>query len=290
MAITRVNHTYSDVSNTLTPAITIPAATTGNLLVILYLAYAQTNPTVAWSNVIGNAGTVFQQATGSTSTNNQDGPATAQMWYGTAAGADTSISANFTDAVASIDCFVFEYNAGAGLVFTFLSAAGLTNYPNGTSSIVGPSIVLSNTLSLIVGSQVDDSTNSVSVSSPFNYLTTLFGGVFGDDGQGPTDLLNAVAGTYQPTMTLVGASGNPMFTLAAWSAAASSTVYSQPDSRNYATFPNSSRSVNGTLIYDVQTSSNPAVPGTDSRTAGAPVASGTYPQNSRTPGTFGPGE
>ncbi len=67
-------------------------------------------------------------------------------------------------------------------------------------------------------------------------------------------------------------------------------AYSVPDCRNYGNFPNVSRSVNGTLIYDVQTSDNASVPGKDSRTAGAPVACGTYPQNSRTPGTFGPGE
>lgn len=71
------------------------------------------------------------------------------------------------------------------------------------------------------------------------------------------------------------------------------SVYSVPDCRNYGTFPNSSRDVNGTLIYDVQTSSNSAVPGTDSRAAGAPVdcrVSPNIPLNSRTPGTFGPGE
>jgi hypothetical protein len=71
------------------------------------------------------------------------------------------------------------------------------------------------------------------------------------------------------------------------------TYYSEPDCRatsTYPALPNTSRSVNGTLIYDVQTSSNSAVPGTDSRTALAPVACGTYPQNSRTPGTYGPGE
>jgi hypothetical protein len=67
-----------------------------------------------------------------------------------------------------------------------------------------------------------------------------------------------------------------------------SNYYSVPDSR---VTPNASRNVNGTLIYDVQTSSNPAVPGIDSRGPGvAPVASGTYPQNSRSPGVFGPGE
>ena len=56
-------------------------------------------------------------------------------------------------------------------------------------------------------------------------------------------------------------------------------AYSVPDCR---LVPNASENVNGTLIYDVQTSSNTdALPVVDSRAAGAPVASGTYPQNSR---------
>jgi hypothetical protein len=69
-----------------------------------------------------------------------------------------------------------------------------------------------------------------------------------------------------------------------------SLAYSIPDCRLYGNFPNFSVNVNGTLTY--------TVPSVDSRKAGAPVdsrtttptASGTYPQNSRTPGTFGPGE
>jgi hypothetical protein len=68
------------------------------------------------------------------------------------------------------------------------------------------------------------------------------------------------------------------------------TAYSVPDCRNYGIFPNKSRNVNQTLIYDVQTSSNSVVPGTDSRKAGAPVPSSSLPQNSRTSGVFGPGE
>lgn len=71
------------------------------------------------------------------------------------------------------------------------------------------------------------------------------------------------------------------------------TVYSVPDCRVAPFGPNTSRTVQGTKIYDVQTSSNPAVPGTDSRAAGAVVDSrvaAIVPQNSRTPGTFGPGE
>jgi hypothetical protein len=79
--------------------------------------------------------------------------------------------------------------------------------------------------------------------------------------------------------------------LAAFTVAAIIVIlpYSVQDCRDYATFPNSSRTLNATKIYDVQTSSNPAVPGTDSR-ASKPVDSSTQPQNSRTPGTFGPGE
>jgi hypothetical protein len=73
-----------------------------------------------------------------------------------------------------------------------------------------------------------------------------------------------------------------------------SGAYSVPDCRVAPAGPNSSRNVQGTLIYDVQTSSNPAVPGTDSRVSpNIPVdsrVSPNIPQNSRTPGTFGPGE
>jgi len=78
-----------------------------------------------------------------------------------------------------------------------------------------------------------------------------------------------------------------------WSGGITASPYSVPDCRNYGNFPNSSRDVQDTLIYDVQTSSNSAVPGTDSRAAGAPVddrVAAIIPLNSRTPGTFGPGE
>lgn len=69
-------------------------------------------------------------------------------------------------------------------------------------------------------------------------------------------------------------------------------VYSVPDCRVAPFGPNASRLVQGTKIFDVQTSSNPAIAPTDSR-ASKPVdsrVSANIPQNSRTPGTFGPGE
>lgn len=92
---------------------------------------------------------------------------------------------------------------------------------------------------------------------------------------------NGVLSTNPPTQ----GSNSPGF-----NCSAAAPPWSSIDCRNFGQFPNFFRVVNQTNIYDVQTSSNPAVPGADSRTAGAPTASGTYPQNSRTPGTFGPGE
>lgn len=73
-----------------------------------------------------------------------------------------------------------------------------------------------------------------------------------------------------------------------------SMPYSVPDCRNYATFPNASRNVQETLIYDVPSvDSRAAGAPVDSRAAGAPVDSRiapNIPENSRAPGIFGPGE
>ena len=51
------------------------------------------------------------------------------------------------------------------------------------------------------------------------------------------------------------------------------SVYSVPDCRIAPFGPNTSRAVNLTKIYDVQTSDNSAIPPVDSRSAGAPVDS-----------------
>jgi hypothetical protein len=70
-----------------------------------------------------------------------------------------------------------------------------------------------------------------------------------------------------------------------------STPYSVPDDRNYGNFPNDAVDVNGTETYTVPSvDSRAAGAPVDSRAAGAPVASAAYPQNSRTPGLYGPGE
>jgi hypothetical protein len=67
------------------------------------------------------------------------------------------------------------------------------------------------------------------------------------------------------------------------------TPYSSKDSRKV---PNLSRNVRGTLIYDVQTSDNAAIPPVNSRKARPPAdsrAAGNVPVNSRAPGVNGPG-
>lgn len=66
------------------------------------------------------------------------------------------------------------------------------------------------------------------------------------------------------------------------------SVYSVPDCRDYVTFPNLAINVNGTLTYTVPAHPSHSNP-TDSRTT-TPVSSGTYPQNNREAGVFGPGE
>jgi hypothetical protein len=57
------------------------------------------------------------------------------------------------------------------------------------------------------------------------------------------------------------------------------------DSRNYSPFPNGSLTVQGTITYTVQTSSNAVIPPTDSRKAGTVQdcrVSSIIPQNCRT--------
>jgi hypothetical protein len=132
-----------------------------------------------------------------------------------------------------------------------------------------------------------------------SYSGTSAGSVTAD-GSGNFTISGLVNGSYSITPSLTGYAFTPTsrsetvsgsnITGVNFTASVVPNAYSVPDCR--VTKPNSatSRTVNGTLIYDVQTSSNSAVPSTDSRADGAPSACGEYPQNSRTPGTFGPGE
>jgi hypothetical protein len=124
------------------------------------------------------------------------------------------------------------------------------------------------------------------------------------DGSGNYTIPNLANGSYTITPSKTGYTFSPTSASETVSGAditgvnfaASSgpvgTGYSVPDCRKSPYGPNASRNVQGTLIYDVQTSSNPAVPSKDSRAAGALADSRTapnIPENSRTPGVNGPG-
>ena len=104
----------------------------------------------------------------------------------------------------------------------------------------------------------------------------------------------SATGTYAATYTGDGAAYMcEIATFKGIAAPPPSGAYSVPDCRVPPAGPNANRTVNATKIYDVQTSSNPAIPPTDSRVApNIPVdsrVSPNIPQNSRTPGVYGPG-
>lgn len=115
------------------------------------------------------------------------------------------------------------------------------------------------------------------------------------DGSGNYTIPNLSNGPYTITPSKTGFTFSPTssnqtvssanITGVNFTATAMGNAFSVTDSRNYFIFPNASRNLNGTKIYDVQTSSNPAVPGKDCRVQGAPVDCRlnppNVPQNSR---------
>ena len=131
------------------------------------------------------------------------------------------------------------------------------------------------------------------------------------DSFGNYILPNLVNGSYTITPSLAGYTFSPSSSSQTMSGTNITGVnftaaqipigshYSVPDARNYGNFPNLSTNVNGTLTYtvpaeyslqywfDILFNRTQPLP-EDSRAAGKPVASGTYPQNSRAPGVNGP--
>lgn len=176
------------------------------------------------------------------------------------AGVLTSSSASSPSAINS----TFKNWAAGGITATFAIS--------GNVGVAGATITWTGTSS---GSTTSDASG--------NYTTGLI-------------LLN---GSYVITPTKAGVSFSPAFKNVVINGGDQTGVnftlpnaYSVPDCRIYAIFPNNPVNVQGTLTYTVP--AHPSVtPPVDSRTQGAPVDSRVtpnIPQNSRTPGTFGPGE
>jgi len=199
------------------------------------------------------------------------------------AGANTvtlTISAN-----VQMWIYITEYSGGA-LSNPFDATAGLGTAASGGNAnlSIGPITVSQNGELIVTGGPSVSGAMTLTPGGVYNgRQTTNFAGM---------DNLNASAGSQSAT----GTWSSGVTTWAAMMGAffPASAVYSEPDCRAVtAITPNSSRVVQGTLIYDVQKAeSRTAGAPVDSRTAGAPVDSrvaGQAPQNSRTPGTFGPG-
>ena len=128
-----------------------------------------------------------------------------------------------------------------------------------------------------------------------SYSGTASGSVTAD-GSGNFTLTSLANGTYTIIPSLTGYAFQPGSLSVTVNGAAITGVnfalpYSVPDCRDYATFPNAAVNVNGTLMYTVlKTDSRAAGAPVDSRAAGAPAKCGTYLQNSRSHGVFGPNE
>lgn len=110
-----------------------------------------------------------------------------------------------------------------------------------------------------------------------------------------TDVANSHA-TGAPAITITGtnATDNTVTRFETGSIVGAGAAYSVPDCRDYGNFPNAAQSLNDTFLYDVPfVDSRASGPPIDCRKAGAPIdcrVSPNIPKNSRTPGTFGPGE
>jgi hypothetical protein len=174
----------------------------------------------------------------------------------------------------------FSFNSAVAItnVQTSLWAAGANQAATPTFSPNGGSFSSAQTVTITSasGGTIYYTTDG---STPTHASSSISSG--GTISVGVTSTVKAIASA---TNNVDSTAGSAAFTITIPVA----SHYSQPDCRDYSIFPNTAVSVNGTLTYT--TPMHPSVtPPTDSRT-GKPVASGTYPQNSRAPGTFGPGE
>jgi hypothetical protein len=190
------------------------------------------------------------------------------------------------------DIMFVEYSGfgGPAIVDQSSVATGSSTAPS-----VGP-VSTTSVIELILGAGLNDSTGAHTDTAGSGYTLRSPSSQTINTGT-LEDQVSSVTGSFSATATY-GSSVAWTWFIATFAA---SSAYSVPDCRNsYCglvpttnVYPNGSVNVQGTLTYTVETSNNPAIPPVDSRTAGAPVdsrVSPNIPQNSRTPGVFGPGE
>jgi hypothetical protein len=257
--------------------------TAGNLLVC-QIGFGSSG---TFSSLIDSAGNTWVRIGGIHSL--PDGNSTGLFYVASCKAGPNTVAVTLTGSVAINFLGISEYSPGTGFVSSLDSAFFSTDNSPTTPSI-GPLSVMGSG-ELILGCVYVDNLSNTAVAGTgytLRYGATTTNTVILED------ILNGTSSNQ--TAGIMGTTNNWQGWVAAFISSLVpippppvTTVYSIPDCR--ITKPNSatSRTVNGTLIDDVQISSNHVIPPVDSRTAGAPKASGTYPQNSRTPGTFGPG-
>lgn len=269
-------------SGTFTPTfVQSGAAASWGAIAAAFFAPSVATPT--FSPVAGSYG----PAQSVTVSNTDSGLSGFAMYYTTDGSTPTTASTLYTGAIT----------VSSSLTLKVLAVAtGYNNSAIGSAAYVINGTVATPTFSPVAGTY--SSAQSVTISSA-TAGTTIY---YTTNGSTPTTGSTLYSGPVAVASSLTlkalavktdfvdSAIGTAVYTITS-----GANVYSVPDSRAVtATTPNSSRNVQDTLIYDVpKVDSRTAGAPVDSRTAGAPVDSRVFPNiplNSRTPGTFGPGE
>jgi hypothetical protein len=201
---------------------------------------------------------------------------------------------------------VFTVAVIGSTIYVLQNSTQLNSFTNATYSSGTTGLALINSGATVecsnwaVGSASATATYSISgnagvASATVSYSGQATGSVTAD-GSGNYTISGLANGSYTITPSLAGYTFSPTsrnetvsganITGVNFTATAGGNAWSPVDSRvhkpNFATY----RVVNGAQLDDVQTSSNPAIPPSDDRKAGAPSQDGTYPQNSRTAPPF----
>jgi hypothetical protein len=202
---------------------------------------------------------------------------------GNASNVITSSIASGTNGYWQVVAWQISGAASGNPINTFQIGGGTTGSNAQTTAALTTTVV--NTIVLAYGSTSNTGTTfTAGTGYTIEIANSDDGGLSGCEYQQFTSIQTGIV----PAITCSDSTHKWQMMAVAVAAPSVSNNYSVPDCRNYGNFPNTAVTTNGTKLYTGQTSSNVAIPPTDSRAAGAPTASGTYPQNSRAPGVNGP--
>jgi len=206
MPITLVNSTFGYASSAPSEALTVPATTPGNLIVVAFQMVAS-SPVATVSDDSGS--NVYTPVPGVYSTDAVYTNNAQDIWYcaGSPASA-TTITVSLTSGSGVIGVAVYEY-AGAATSSPVDVAGNLQTLNGGHTTMDGPSLTTTNAGDVIVNSMITGN-NVTGVNSPFtDFLGTS------NVACGIADYIPGAIGTYQATFTggsdMHGAAGGVAF-------------------------------------------------------------------------------